>query len=373
MDKIISAVTRGIAGSRKNPLEDNEKSYIVRRLKQVDFKQFKEQTPTKIIMVLVDMLNAELLKIPKKQTEETIDMHNLMAQELGQEAETYSIHKKLNKNSTVDSLLHYPATLQRIFNPHALHHKAYLFLDRRYQLDEANNVNEFKWQVSDTTRSYNALTTVVSCIPVKDIVKIKMFPFRFPNSDRAVMDFYNLSVEIKELSTQACIVSHNNKRYHFMFDVEKTGTNPYDPYKAMDPGNSAVEFEFLDPVIELSEITIVFGNPESTISLDPDILYGTFASVGAQTVITFGKDHKCEVGCTINVVGFNTGTPLVDKAIIDEINHVRGNVVTAITSNTMTIDINSSTIGAIVGNPFYVYLNAKRFGLRLELTYLADG
>jgi hypothetical protein len=370
MDKLQHAVLRGIAGTRKEPLEDNEKTYIINRLKQVNLNQFKNQTSMKIVLILVDMLTKELAKLPKKMTEAAIDIHDVMVQEIGNAPETYSF-KKIDKNATVDKLLQTPNTIQRIFNPFALRRKAYLLLDRKYQIDDANNINEFKWQISDTGRSYSSVGTSLSCVPIKDIVKIKMFPFRFPSSDRVITDFHNLSVEIKELSTHACIMPQN-KRYHFMFDIERTGSNTYDPYKAVDPGNSIVEFEFFDPIIELDEVTIAFGNPEYTINLDPDTLYGTFASVGAQTEITFTQPHKCSAGCIINVYGFNTVTPFADKNAIDLINSEQGVYVVSVTSNTMILDIDISSIGAIVGSPFNIYFNAKRFALRLELTYLCD-
>ncbi len=374
MEQLKAAVLRGIAGKRKEPLDEHERLYINRRLAQVNLDHFKSMSPVKIVLALVDMMFMELSKIPKKSIEGAIDVHEMMKHEIGHASETYNTRKKIDKDATVDSLLQEPATLQRVFNPAALRRKAYLVLDRRYQANEANNVNEFKWQISDTSRSYDALSTAVTAVPIKDIVKIKMFPFRFPSSDRALMDFYNLSVEIKELNNQACIITHTNKRYHFMFDLERTGSGQYEPYKANDAGNNLTEFEFFDPVIDLSEITVAFGNPTYTIQLDPDVLYGTIAPSGAQTEITFLQDHKCAVGCTIIIAGFNTSSPSFDAEAIATINHEQGHRVASVTATTMLIDINISTLyGGITGGPFYVYLNAKRFLLRLELTYLVDG
>ena len=367
MNELYEAVSRGIVGKRNLSLEEHEESYVKRRLKQVDFKSFKNQPVNKIVFALVDMLVRDLAKLPKKQAEMPIDVHELIKKEVGDTPETYRF-KKIDENATVDSLLQKPETLQRVFNPHALRRKAYLVLDRKYQSRESNNINEFQWVVSDTSRSYDAANTVVTGAPIQDIVKIKMFPFRFPSADNAIMDFYNLSVEIKELSTQACVITHNNKRYHFMFDLEKTGVNTYDPYKAVDPGNSVVEFEFLEPIIDLSDITIVFGNPEHIISLDPDVLTGVIAPNGVQTEITFGQPHKCSAGCTVNINGFTTSAPSADKVVIDSINNERGNYVAAVTSNTMLLNIDISALfGAIAGAVLFFKRQTIYAAFRVDL------
>ncbi len=374
MDQLIISVGRGITNKRKEPLQDHEKRYIVRRLRQLDMTLFKGKPVGTIVNVLVDLISNELSKIPKMPEEEgPVDIHEMMVRELGREPETSLLEKKLDEPTTVDALLQKPEVLQSIFNPHSLRRKAYLILDRKYQAEDTNNINEFRWHVSNTSRAYNPNTTAVTTAPMRDIVKIKMFPFRFPNSENTVTEFHRVSVEIVELNTQAYIITHLGKRFHFAFDIERTGpVGSVEPYNMDDVGNSLSEYEFHDPIIELSNITLRFGNPGELINLDPDSLYGVISAVGAQTLITFTQPHYCAVFTSVVVSDFNTSNPTADATQIELMNDPAGWTISAVTAFTVTFDVDiSGLVGAIVGNPFYIYLNAKRFGLRMELTYIA--
>lgn len=384
MDPVIIAVSRGVVQKRMLSLperkkhlallQDHEKGYIKTRLRQLDMNLFKGKQITSILSALVELVSAELDKLPKLQEEGPIDIHEIMVQEIGKEPETSLLEKKLDEPTTIDALLQSPAVLQSIFNPHALRRKAYLTLDRKYQADDTNNINEFKWHVSNTSRAFNPLTTAATTAPVRDIIKIKMFPFRFPNSENTVTEFHRLSVEILEFNTQAYIITHTNKKFHFAFDIERTGPiGSTEPYIMDDVGNSMTEFEFHDPIIELSTITLRFGNPGDLINLDPDSLYGTIAPLGAQTVITFTQPHFCSLFTTVVISDFNTTLPIDDAVEIELMNSPTGWDITALTAFTVTIDVDISGLaGAIVGNPFYIYLNSKRFGLRMELTYITN-
>lgn len=371
MDQLIVSVGKGIVQKRKQVLQDHEKRYLVQRLRSLDLNLFKGKPTSSIIFALVELVSVELSKLPKLAKEAPIDVHEMLVKEIGKEPETSLMDKKLEGPTTVDNLLQSPAVLQSIFNPKALRRKAYLILDRKYQAEDTNNINEFKWHVASTSRSYNPLTTAATTAPMRDIVKVKMFPFRFPNSENTVSEFHRLSVEIVELDTQAYIVTHTNKKFHFAFDIEPTG--PAEPYIINDIGNSVAEFEFHDPIIELNTITVRFGNPDDLINLDPDSLYGTITPLGAQTLITFTQPHFCPVSTTIVIHDFNTTNLVADSTEISLMNDPAGWEITAITAFTITIDVDISGLtGVIVGNPFYVYLNAKRFSLRMEITYITN-
>ncbi len=374
MDQLIVSVARGVSQKRKANLLDHEKRYIIDRLRKLDLQLFKGKPISSIVAALVELTASEIAKLPKYSEEGPIDIHEMMVKELGKEPETSLLEKKIDEKATLDTLLQSPHVLQSIFNPAALHRKAYLILDRKYQSSDTNNINEFKWHVSNTSKTYNPLTTSATTAPMKDIVKIKMFPFMFPNSENTVTGFRRLTAEILELNTQAYIITHINKKFHFSFDIERTGPiGSTEPYYMTDIGNSLAEFEFHDPIIELNSITLRFGNPGELINLDPDSLYGTIAPLGAQTLITFGQPHFCSLFSSVVISDFNTTLPIDDAVEIDLMNSTHGWDIVAMTAFTVTIDVDLSGLaGIIVGNPFYVYLNAKRFALKMELTYIAQ-
>ncbi len=374
MDHLTIAVSKIIKQKRKVPLLEHEARYIAQKIKSVDLSLFSGKPFCNVVSALATLINNELNKLPKFETDECIDVHEMLVKEIGNEPETSLLEKKVDEHATIDTLLHSPHVLQSIFNPQALWRKAYLILDRKYQADNSNNTTEFKWNIATTGKSYNPLSTVVTTAPLRDIIKIKMFPFRFPNSANTITEFNRLSVEIAELNTQAYIITHANKRFHFAFDIERTGApGTTEPFIMNDIGNSLTEFEFHDPIIELNTITLRFGNPERLISLDPDSLRGTVSSVGAQTRITFTQPHLCPLGTTVVLSDFKTTDLVNDATEIELLNDPDGWAITALTSTTVTIDVDiSGLVGAIIGNPFSVYLNAKRFGLKLELTYIAD-
>lgn len=371
MDQLIIAVARGVVVKRQAHLLDNEKKYISERLKKLDMNSFKGKPISSIVAALVDLMVSELSKLPKHKDEGPIDVHEMLVKAIGNDPETSLLDKKIESNATLDSLLQNPRMIQSIFNPAALHKKAYLILDRKFQASESNNVNEFKWNIANTSRSYDPKTTAATNSSMKDIVKIKMFPFMFPNTDNTLTVFNRLTVEIAELNTQSYIITHINKKFHFSFDIQQTGASA--PYNMTDIGNSISEFEFHDPVIELNTITLRFGNPEELINLDPDSLLGTISAVGAQTLITFTQLHLCNVGSSVVISNFSTTAPVDDAVEIDLMNYSHGWEIVASTAFSITIDVDISGLtGAILGNPFYVYLNAKRFALRLELTYITQ-
>jgi hypothetical protein len=373
MDDLIISIGKEIVKKRKKSLQDHEKRYIMQRLSKLDLNLFKGKPINRIISKLTELITNELGKLPKLEEEGPIDVHEMLKKEIGREPETSLMEKKLEEHVTVDSLLQNPAVLQSIFNPKALRRKAYLILDRKFQAKDTNNINEFKWHISNTSKAYNPLTTAATTAPMRDIVKIKMFPFRFPNSTDTITESHRLSVEIVELNTQAYIITHINKKFHFVFDIEPTSSGNTEPYNITDVGNSLAEFEFHDPIVELNTITIRFGNPEALIHLDPDSLYGTISALGAQTLITFTQPHFCSLSTTVVISDFNTTNPLADASEIAIMNDPTGWEIVAMTSLTITINVDISGLnGAIVGNPFYIYLNAKRFVLRMELTYITN-
>jgi hypothetical protein len=140
-------------------------------------------------------------------------------------------------------------------------------------------------------------------------------------------------------------------------------------YDAIDVGYNNATYDFANSITELTTMTIRFGNPDKMITLDPDSLYGEISSVGAQTVITFDVPHYCVVGDLIYISGFTTNN-LADDVETELMNSENGWIISAISTFAITIDVDISSLVGVINNPVYVYLDSKRFGLRLEISYV---
>ena len=205
--QIFNAIIENINTKYKKIINNDERMYLLSKFRLVNLDIFKNHKITDIIHTLTNVLYNELDKRPKPI--ENINMHDVFIQEIGNQPETALVVKRIGSNETINTLLQQPLVLQSVFNPIALHRKAYLILDRKYQSKESNNINEFKWNISDTSRPYDPLTSAVTTAPFRDIVKIKMFPFRFPNSGVTCL----LSDLSSSTSSLRILTSFNNSAF----------------------------------------------------------------------------------------------------------------------------------------------------------------
>lgn len=375
MDKnrLFTAVINGIPIKRNKQTTPREAKHLLTLLNKLDTSQFTDKSISTVITVLVNTLSDKLNKLPPEFTESTIDIHEMQVAAIGNNSDSNVYDKKIPANATLDSLLHSPSILRGIINPDAQHKKAYVYLDRKFQSKDSDNIQEFKWSLATHNDPYDPLTTVLTTAPLRDIIAVKAHPFLFPFTPNTITDRHRFTIEIMELNTQGYFIPAYRKKFHLSFDIEKS-TVTGGPYRMIDIGQSVSDFHFHEAIMEMKTITLRFANPERNISLDPDSLYGTISAVGAQTRIDFSTTpHWCAVSDTVIITGFNTSLPVADSVQIDLINSIDGWPITALTATTITIDVDLSGIsGAIVGNPFYIYLDSKRFCIRLEFTYISD-
>jgi hypothetical protein len=370
MDKktITTAIANQIGQKRGRKLNRDELQFLMQRIKQTDTSIFNGKNIADLIPVLVKVYESEIQKIKKIHVEGPIDMQEILAQEM--EQSSINNNKALLKKATWDTLLQSPELLQSILNPSSLQRTSYLILDRKFQAKDANNITEFRWNVTDTSREYDNKASVVSTVEIQNIFGIKMYPFVFPNTPNATTGIKRLSVEIVELNMQAYISAAHKKKFHFMFETQKISNDVYSADNAVDSTLNDSEFRFHDTIMELNSITLRFGNPFKTLSLDPDILTGTIAIVGAQTTVSFGVPHRLALGDIIVIDGFATDNPIADVIEIDQINNPDGWPTTALTSTTATIDIDLSGLtGNIINVPHNIYLESKRFVIQLEIKH----
>jgi hypothetical protein len=230
-------------------------------------------------------------------------------------------------------------------------------------------VNAFTWNVAtDNITSYgeNAIGTTS---PLRDVIRVEIHPFYFPNTPYTITDNSQVSIGIEEFAVQSYRATAGNRRFHFMLNATAGATGA--PYMLQDIGQSTAVFDFCKPIFEVNTITITFGNPFLLLSLQPDSGIGTISAAGTQTLITFTNEPFLALGDVIYITGFNTTAPADDIVQIEQINDQFGWAVTGLpTTTSIKIDVDLSTVvGAIVGNPFFIYFDSKRFFIRLELTY----
>jgi hypothetical protein len=382
--KIINSTTKNIITRRQSTLSDKELNYVTDQVHQLSDEFLRTKPLANIIQILTNIFEQDFKKQKQTKPEPTdIDVHELLKHELGDHPETVStdlppeskdqLDTKQSINTRILTIFgtNEPLKIQNIFNPRAMDKKAYVVLDRRYMSSYTNDLSLFQWDLDSQSQSQKSGSILGTTAPLRDITRMKMFPFKFPNCDSTIPVVNGLTVAIEELNIQSYSAIAYNRRFHFAFDMTRTGAiNTSAPYDVKDVGNSVTDFEFYKPIIELEMISITFGSPFRRIVLDPDLLPATITPVGIQTVLTFSQPHLCAIGDIFYISDFNTTDPSADLIQIAQINSTLGWAASAITSTTVTIDVNLSTlVGAIVGSPFPVYLEAKRFIIRVEFTF----
>ena len=386
---LIRSTTIAIVKQRRDVLTDVELKYITSQIGKLSLSFIKMYQSDNLAVQLAELFIKELAVIRAKPEPKEIDMHEILKNEIGNNPETTnsnlpndmraidafnSMNGNGNGNEANISTIfgtNLPLSIQRVFNPKALEYKAYVVLDRRYQSGEQmDNSQYFSWNVSPTVGITAGTGVLSTTAPVKDIVKIKMFPFTFPNTPNAITDTNRLTVAIQEFSSQAYSAENGNRSFHFEFKLVPNATNPNAPFSAEDIGQSTAEFEFYKPIEDITTLTISFGNPFLLLTLEPDRGVSTITSVGVQAQLTFTTPPFLATGDIIYISGFTTTNAANDSYIIALMNSIYGwPVVTVSSSTQVLIDVDLSTLsGAIVGTQ-KCYFDSKRFAPRLEFTF----
>lgn len=300
-----------------------------------------------------------------------VDVEEHMKKELFKE--TKFEEKKIIKNAVgLNNIFGYTNIneLAKIINPTQYIRKAYIMLDRKYQNIKDSNNQKFNWQLAYHADNFDPNTTSLTRSELKNIIGIRMFQFRFPSTENALTFSRNLSVNIEEIPNQIFTALGTGKQYQFVFTLEQDGANTLDPYNTNDINESVSSISFKSPLYCLESITLTFGNPSKLLTLYPDEATATITSVGIQSVLIFSNPHYNQVGDRITISNFTTTNPITDEVEINLINDENGIEITAITINTITINVDLSTLTGVITNPSTVYFDNKRFVIHLELTYL---
>lgn len=318
------------------------------------------------------------------------DIHEILRREIGTTAESgtvnYSFNQPLegfesslpvqNSSSTqvsrlgnsINQLLGITTKyeLQKVFNPLGLISHNYIYLDSRLRNTSATlGINKFQWD-EDNTGSINPGKFSYLGV-VRDIVELKVYPFRIPyaSDESADTDFRSITIYFEEFTNQA-FIGRSNRRFHIICQViieaGWINLNPYD-------SNNGI-FKFDKPLTEINKMTVSFGAPITLINFDNDRADCTF-TYGFPTIITFVNPHNMVTGDIVSFLDFTSLLPIADAATIALMNTSAGLTITDLTPTTFSVDID--TTAPFNGDPNLTILcifDAKTFQIPIELTFI---
>jgi hypothetical protein len=304
--------------------------------------------------------------------EAIIDTHELLKKNIGLNSENDTVTTSINKAPTVPVITNAVDIssvlgnndmygIQRVINPSALYAKTQILLDSRWRSLDTDGTSLVKWSFSNTMTTQQGTFNTIS--PIRDIISIKIFPFKIPYTASAENPTKNITVYYNEFSNQ-CVPAQENRKYHhwLQYTTENNWLN-LDPYNY----NEGV-YNFDKPITTLDTLTLTFGAPLQLIQFDLDRMNGTFTS-GNPTTITFPAAHNLDSGYTIYVTGFTTTQSATDLTIITAMNSVRGLEVTRVNATTVTVPVDSSAVAGTMNLPT-IFFGEKRIYIPLEITYI---
>jgi hypothetical protein len=402
--KIIDMVVVKIG----RPLSTHEEYETKNFIKNVDPKLLTPAYETKTMGIMVTTLVGEFKKFdctkPRyDDSQQTIRNTIGISSEAGTSHSIYenkniSLTKsnpeqttKPTKSTTVENLLGLSTAVEavRLLNPDSLLRKVYLMLDSRYRvLDTTNSLNEFKWDYI-LQSGINTQGSVSVIGNVRDIVALRVYPFRIPYAESADNKYSRVSLFIKEFGAQS-FVAHENRNFHFMLESEVDGSFIN---LITDKYNDGF-FYLSKPVTTINNLTISFGSPVQPVIFDKDrdSCQIDYFSIAPLTKITIGypnvNKHNLVNGDRVYFSNFNVGdiSPLlpiqnqINQDVKKNINDSEGHLITVIDPYSFSIDYDSSIIQNplpdIILNPtrtvfiFDVFYGSKRIFLPIELTYI---
>ena len=275
----------------------------------------------------------------------------------------------------------------RVLNPEALYRKNYLILDSRYRILTNNNtsgISNFSW-IFILKSQIEGQGSVNIIGNVRDIIALRVYPFRIPYVESADNKYSRISVFVEELGAQS-FIAHEDRKFHFMLKSEIDGefinleTNKY---------NDGF-FYFEKPITTLNTITISFGSPLERITFENDRSWCgiDYFSIAPLTLITTYNtstlpstpiNHNLNNGDRVYFELFNTNPidplltqqVLINNNIISGINRKEGFLITVVSPTQFSIIFDTLLIqNPIADIRFRVFFGSKRIFLPIELTYI---
>jgi hypothetical protein len=276
----------------------------------------------------------------------------------------------------------------RVLNPKSLYKKNYFILDSRYRSSDGSNnlsntIDKYIWDFNLNTQPNDDNSSVNVIGNMRDIVAMRIYPFRIPYSALIDNKYKRISVLIDELSSQA-FVAHEKRKFHFMLgtDIDSNFLN-----LSTDKFNDG-HFYFEKPITTLEKISVSFGNPLERVSFNLDrsnYQVDNFSIAPLTKITTYYTNnvdlfpHNLNNGDRVYLSGYSVGSTdpiLVDQyqintTIQSNINNVNGYTITVINNNCFSINLDTSLIQNPLNITFSnVYFGSSRVFIPMEITYI---
>ena len=301
-----------------------------------------------------------------------IDTHELLKKNIGLNSENDTVTTSINKTSTTSVIANAvdlssvlgnndAYSIQRIINPKSLYTQTQILLDTRWRSLDTDGTTIFKWSFSNNLSALQGTFNTTS--PIRDIIAIKILPFKIPYTSNAENPTKNITMYFNEFSNQ-CVIAQERRRYHYWLDYIKE-----DDWLSLNAKNfNEGVYNFDKPITTLDTLTVNFGSPLQIIQFDYDRLNATF-TIGNPTLLTFSIPHNLDNGFTIYFTDFSTTNIAADAGAITALNNNNGLEVTRINTTQVTIAIDTS---ALVGTPNIpiAFFGEKRIYIPIEITYI---
>jgi len=414
-DTFYTNIIQHVSNKLKRQLEKGEQRQVINFIKKLDPSLLTPINNAKTISIMIDTLVDEFssFKCGKSFND---DSYQILRETIGISSEsgtTHSIYdnpniiKSFDERQSADDILDSGNNLPpnetkvsasresfssninnllgmttadeaaRILNPKSQYKKNHILLDSRYRIfleQSVENISKFQWNyIQKSQITINGSVNVIG--NVRDIIGLRIYPFRIPYAPSADNKYAKISVFIEELSAQS-FIAHENRKFHFMMNATIDSdfiTLDADVYNGF--------FWFEKPITSLSTLTVSFGNPLELITFNNDRDWVTIdyfiASPSSQ--ITTEKNHNLQNGDRVYFTGFDVlplNPILINQTVINEnikhsINSVNGHLITKINSTTFSIPFDSSQIQSpIVNQRFRCFYGSKRLFVPIELIYI---
>jgi hypothetical protein len=295
------------------------------------------------------------------------------------ESVTKSISKFLGISNSEDAV--------RVMNPNAMHRKNFMILDSRYRIlsgSTIDGISTFSWNyvLKSQIEAQGSVNIIGN---VRDIIAMRVYPFRIPYVESADNKYSRVSVFVEELGSQA-FVAHEDRKFHFML---RSAIDSEFIDLETDKFNDGF-FHFEKPITTLNTLTLSFGSPLEKIIFPNDRSWcgiDYFALTPLTLITTYVnsplgsslQEHGLHNGDRVYFELFNVGDvppaladqKLINDTIKETVNKKEGFLVNVIDVNNFTIDYDTSSIqNPITDIRFRVFFGSKRMFIPIELTYI---
>lgn len=262
----------------------------------------------------------------------------------------------------------------KILNPASATKTQYFILDSRFKNEERSTEKKLVWDYAPEKSTQPGTFSLSG--NVRDIVSLKIFPFKLPYTEDADTKRQLLTLSIEELNQ--AFIAQQNRKFNFILYTEVNAE-----FIEMQPvQENDGEFKFHKVLTKLDSMTITIGDPNKLITYarDRDLITIDYFSLAPLTLITTDNPHNLSNGDIVIISNFDYG--FIDPALVqqiqennvlkNQINSEDGYEVTILGPNQFTITLDTSGILSPLpfNTKFNIYYDSKRVYIPMEIKYI---